>query len=82
MIDIDRLIKIYNIILQYVPNKYLQYKKFLKWMKGYLWNHFIDKILFKFSKLTRKQSNGSRGQVSCSMAIYLSLIHISEPTRP
>ena len=30
MIDIDRLIKIYNIILQYVPNKYLQYKKFLK----------------------------------------------------
>jgi len=30
MIDIDRLIKIYNIILQYVLNKYLQYKKFLK----------------------------------------------------
>ena len=57
MIDIDRLIKIYNIILQYVPNKYLQYKKFLKWMKGYLWNHFIDKILLYIS-LDIKPSSG------------------------
>ena len=34
MIDIDRLIKIYNIILQYVPNKYLQYKKIPEMNEG------------------------------------------------